>query len=300
MSERNRSSGFKVVTALVIAVIAILVLITAFDSGREYGKAIADNATNSRAYSSHAEQEIRGTCFKLHGPAQAECIRRVIEATNESQRAEKDLIAQTEMALWAFWMLIVTTVVAIITGFGVFYVWQTLRATREMVQDTRRMAIDAREIGEAQVRAYLSIESVIIKVFCNIDSTLSWIAILKIRNSGQSPARNVTISFDKSERVSRTHSEYIIWDLRPGEEREINPFIQGPIEGVNYRKPESDNFVINATISAIDVFNKPISIEQDYTGTVPRVSGDGVRLMRVYKNIFYKQAVWHTDAPQGE
>jgi hypothetical protein len=55
------------------------------------------------------------------------------------------------MARWALWMLIVTTGMAAITAFGVFFVWRTLLATQDMARDTRT-------IGEAQVRAYLSFE----------------------------------------------------------------------------------------------------------------------------------------------
>ncbi|WP_274789838.1 hypothetical protein [Roseovarius tolerans] len=199
MSDRDRGARFKVVTALAAAIIALLMTIGFFDSGRQYGEAIAKKSANSQTYSTNAEQEIRSTCLRLDGTAQAECIRRVVETANEHQRAEKDLVAQTEMALWAFWMLIVTALMAAITAVGVFYVWRTLLATQDMARETTR-------IGEAQVKAYLSVESV--KGILHTVEKDPFIEILiTVKNSGQSPALDVKVGVDGKVFARHNHKD---------------------------------------------------------------------------------------------
>lgn len=49
-------------------------------------------------------------------------------------------------------------IMAIFTIAAVILVWRTLFATQEMVRDTKQMAIDTREIGEAQTRAHCAIK----------------------------------------------------------------------------------------------------------------------------------------------
>ena len=63
-----------------------------------------------------------------------------------AKQSQYDLQAQQDMAAWAFGMLIVTIWLTVVTLFGVFFVWQTLRATQKMARETRT-------IGEAQVNA---------------------------------------------------------------------------------------------------------------------------------------------------
>lgn len=84
----------------------------------------------------------------------------------------------------AQWIMSFFTIAAVIL------VWRTLSATQEMVADTKQMAADTRDIGQAQVRAYLSIESAIISLMHGDKSP--YIKFV-VRNSGQSPARKVRI-----------------------------------------------------------------------------------------------------------
>jgi hypothetical protein len=124
-------------------------------------------------------------------------------------REENDLKAQREMADWAFGMLIASSIGVIITSLGVWFVRETLIATRRMIGEAAsatQAAHDAvsttREIGEAQVRAYLSVRRArffVEPMFLHIE--------LDITNSGQSPARSVqvsasvTIQFDYGDRT---------------------------------------------------------------------------------------------------
>lgn len=74
-------------------------------------------------------------------------------------------------------------IMAIFTVAVVVLVWKTLVATQDMATDQRR-------IGEAQVRAYLSI----VEFSFSFDETRSHPVIkIKVRNSGQSPARKIEV-----------------------------------------------------------------------------------------------------------
>jgi thiamine kinase-like enzyme len=131
----------------VIAVAFGLALLLAFGvAGYQLGKGIGElrgeGETKAQYYAEHTGYEIQRTCLGLDAVAQAECVERIVKASNEYQRAEYDLIAQSEMSTWAFWMLWVTLGMALVTTVGVYYVWRTLKATQD--------------IGVAQTRPWLS------------------------------------------------------------------------------------------------------------------------------------------------
>ena len=93
---------------------------------------------------------------------------------------------------YAQWAMSVLALVATATGIlGVIWIRQTLQATRE----TARAAVDAttaaREIGEAQVRAYLGVS----KISASIEGSLldaKIVVEVHVGNGGQTPARNLT------------------------------------------------------------------------------------------------------------
>ena len=98
-------------------------------------------------------------------------------------REERDLQAQGKMAEWAFWAVVAAFVSVFVTGIGVVLVAFTLEASRDAVTAANRTANEAKRIGEAQVRAYLSCEG----AKYTVDS--HWFSChVTIRNHGQSPA----------------------------------------------------------------------------------------------------------------
>lgn len=85
---------------------------------------------------------------------------------------------------WANWIGAVTGFAALLVSIRALYLLRgTLRATQDTVQVTR-------EIGQKQVRAYLSIQSFEIKVAFKINL----LGKITIKNTGASVARNVRIS----------------------------------------------------------------------------------------------------------
>jgi len=107
------------------------------------------------------------------------CVWREIKAERNEERAEYDLQAQQDMAVWALGMLFVSMFGLLATIVGVVYVALTLRETRR--------------IGEAQVRAYLSVESASYVAYPNLFEVT-----IVVKNSGNSPARQLKMLNDLS------------------------------------------------------------------------------------------------------
>lgn len=128
----------------------------------------------SARYAAEAEQQIEETCFAA-GTDTAKCIREVIEATHEHQRAEDGLNVQRDMANWAFGVLVLSVITLIVTAVGVWYVRNTLLVTRHL--------------GQVQVRAYLSCSSA---SYSAVSDVLGITVLLA--NTGQSPALGGTFS----------------------------------------------------------------------------------------------------------
>lgn len=254
----------------VTAVAAGLTLLIAFSLagyilGFGLGEQSGEHQANADTYAKHAQNEIDGTCADLNGPAHTECIIRVVEATNEHERAESDLNAQRDMARWAFLMLIVTVAMAIITAFGVFYVWRTLLATQKMAEETTR-------IGEAQVRAYLTIKDMTI----GFDDSLTCPQLqMTLANTGQSPARKIEIVLRFSffpavegamEDFPELPVKHVRWwfDDVPGNEKVTcipNVFSDVRVEGMNFgpHLERLSGIHLSVAIFSEDVFHKEIT-----------------------------------------
>lgn len=123
-------------------------------------------------------------------------------AYSDEYRSQKDLEAQQGMAFWAMLMFFITAT-------GVWLVAQTLVETREATRAAIKTADITRKIGEAQTRAYLSIEKIRIKYtkepgLRKVDEQFSratFDIVLRINNSGNSPANNIEMDFAIDERT---------------------------------------------------------------------------------------------------
>ncbi|MGK2740823.1 hypothetical protein ACSHT0_07990 [Tepidicaulis sp. LMO-SS28] len=120
------------------------------------------------------------------------------EAEKESIKC-RDLAAQENVAKW-------TLLTALLTGVGVYLIWRTLSYTAEAADFAARTLKEAekatkaanltvdetRRIGEAQVRAYLTIKEVSVSFErINIkENTLYMKITVSVKNSGASPARD--------------------------------------------------------------------------------------------------------------
>jgi len=94
-------------------------------------------------YQRRASQDITEACVGIADrPASFRaCIQKQIEAYDANQRGDEDLRAQQDMALWAFWSLLVSSGAVCTTILGIYYVKQTLEANKAAV-DQARLAVD--------------------------------------------------------------------------------------------------------------------------------------------------------------
>ncbi|MGV8834010.1 MAG: hypothetical protein ACOH2N_18735 [Devosia sp.] len=214
MSKRNRSRQFAVVTVVTGATIFTLVGFLIWDAAASYTSNSLQAERYSDRYSANTKQEISAAC---PAPASAECIVQIIEATHENQRAEADLNAQRDMAKWAFLLLIISTVGTLIGGFGLFWIRETLGATRKGNKINRR-------IGEAQVRAYLGVSDVE-GLWEGSDGPGRWAPSIyitaSITNGGVTPAKHVAVSYKlvrlgDTKVMDQVEDLFQIEDIMPG------------------------------------------------------------------------------------
>lgn len=201
MSGSDRGKGFAIVTAVLFTFVAIGFTVAIWRIASEHGAIVHEQGSNARNYAARAEQDIEDRCLLLDTVAKAKCISEIIQSTNEHQRAEKDLIAQTEMSLWAFWMVVISCFTVILTGVGVWFVFRTAQFTHKTLieaEKTTKAAIDTvdetRRIGESQTRAYIEFHSrEFIPVFSSEISSapIGFRFRITIKNSGQTPAHLV-------------------------------------------------------------------------------------------------------------
>lgn len=136
---------------------------------------------------------------------------------NEDQRKNPDesqwwgvarRLVSSEDTLAQWIMAFLSLAAVVVSGSALYWVNETLKATRQMAVDTRR-------IGEAQVRAYLTIEECYAipskdgeEIFFNLRCS--------VRNCGQSPARRLQASiFAENKKQS---AGYVLPDIAAGGE----------------------------------------------------------------------------------
>lgn len=183
MADRNRGRAH---TAVSVFTATALFLLWSFfiwelsENNTQYNK-YADHYASE--YAENAQKDLREACPSGDIRDLAECISRYLEAQRDDYRDEQDLKAQQKMADWALGMLIGSALTLAATGIGAYFVWLSLRITRVAISDDR-------EIGEAQVRAYITAgpESLIVNEYAPIAFNP-----IRVLNNGTSPARKVIV-----------------------------------------------------------------------------------------------------------
>lgn len=125
----------------------------------------------------------------------------------EEWRNEQDLAAQRDMANWAWWMLIATCASTVVTGVGIYFVAETLRANLAAVEEAAKAAQSAQrsvkvseDTAQRQLRAYINLESAHIVLGEKINVGL-YPATLDVifRNFGSTPAHDVEVFYEISQ-----------------------------------------------------------------------------------------------------
>lgn len=102
-----------------------------------------------------------------------------------------DLVAQTSMASAAWFMAAMAAISTIAGVITLVLILLTLREAKRSADAGDRVVEATLAVGKRQVRAYLAIENASIK-FDVSEATITFAA--QARNTGQSPAHNITIS----------------------------------------------------------------------------------------------------------
>lgn len=125
-------------------------------------------------------------------------IARALETANDrkpSSTDERNAKAQEKVADWTPWLFGVAGLEMLVTAAGVWLVYRTLvhtkraaDAARDAVDEARAATQATREVGKAQVRAYLTCEG------ANFAVERDWMVCRpRIKNYGNSPASNVRL-----------------------------------------------------------------------------------------------------------
>lgn len=158
------------------------------------------------------ESQIQQICASRTTVVDAiECMSEYTAPDEETKRANYDLQAQTDMAAWAFWMLIATFITTGITGLALLLLAYTLIHTRRAADSGEAMAREAERTRQAaiagnnnavlaaqksdeharrQLRAYINVQGA--EVIESNDPNFIRFSVT-FKNSGQTPAHNATI-----------------------------------------------------------------------------------------------------------
>ena len=115
---------------------------------------------------------------------QIKCVFDDIRTNQETKRAEYDLKAQQDMALFALAMAVFTFLGLIVLVLTLIEAFQAAKAAQSAADITR-------EIGEAQARAYLTITGGDFTIDNAVPSNVNFNIV--IHNSGNSPAENAEL-----------------------------------------------------------------------------------------------------------
>lgn len=125
------------------------------------------------AYSTSVEELSKAEFVPTAAPASSSDPK----PNRSEERAEEDLKAQRQMALWAFWMMVISLAGVTVGGFGLYFLKKTLDETRALGSLTD-------VISKSELRAEVVAEDV--KIYFTEDGYMAF--NYKIFNKGKLPA----------------------------------------------------------------------------------------------------------------
>jgi len=173
----------RLITSLGLHAISIYLLVgvglvvwSVYQSNRDAYRQAKDNDERSQH---QASRHIASECAVPGAPVDiiAECLAAEVGAYQKRQNTDKDLQAQQDMAYWAFMMFIASVASVIVSVGALVMLLRSLRQTEKAISTDR-------DVGHAQVRAYIAISPEGPMALPGQVPT----ATIKFKNSGQSPA----------------------------------------------------------------------------------------------------------------
>ena len=190
MSDRNwvNDLTFGCLAVAVFAVIATLcakIIILDYAEIHQVYASYQDNADEDKR---EAQERIERVCVNRSPADATRCVSDELHAYYSKQATQADLQAQKDMAIWAKYMFFASLVGIPIAILGLFYVRRTLHEARLTTAAALEGAEIARQIGQAQVRAYLNISGGRYEAYTPMIRFH-----LDIANLGNSPATNIRL-----------------------------------------------------------------------------------------------------------
>lgn len=198
--NRNRKVAFAL-AALFVLIVGIIGHIQLLQQQAQTD-ATARNAANHEAQL----DENLARCYTLPFDQQSICIRNSYDAYRTTERAEENLTAQQYIAKTGFWLWSIGAIQALVAVVGIYFIALTLDASKAAVAAANRTADEAKRIGEAQTRAYMSVEEIFVSIQKNDKGIINYGEFaptfeIKFSNTGNSPA----LSFSCDVRVFYVH-----------------------------------------------------------------------------------------------
>lgn len=173
---------------LSLTALALFCAILLFYGGVAIGSMSGYYSAQAEGYSSQyprdTEKRVEDCKTKTDVTDLRRCIAEVVKDSHESQRSEYDLQAQKEMSQWAWWLLVVSIGQIPIGIIGLFFLLKSI----SQAQEANGIAS---EIGQAQVRAYLTIENCKVVIMREGPPLMTF----SIANKGQSPSSGGNVDF---------------------------------------------------------------------------------------------------------
>lgn len=168
------------------------------------------NSENDRKI---ASQKIAQTCKLPNFIAFRKCVADHLETYYADQATNEDLQAQKDMALWAFWVVLVSVLTAFITLVGVWYVKNTLKATADAVTAANK----TNEIMLNEQRPIFVFEEVRFQKMASGGDISPFRAAAILKNVGKTPARvfDATLMVKKKSFETGEESDVWSWDKQP-------------------------------------------------------------------------------------
>lgn len=276
--------------------------------GSQIGEARGERNYHAANYERHAEEEIRERCFPLGGADQTECISDVVKATNEHQRSEDDLVAQLEMATWAFGMFLVSGIAAIITTVGVYFVWRTLDQTAKANESALKASSAAKVANELMQRSQRPWLTVSIRPCGDLRMSVKEAILpcsILIKNVGKVPATDIAVDlvaydvFDYSpvqpiwdarkKQLSDATSKGTSFVVLPNDTVEVKRGLRNDFRELPDSSDEGDDRSMHAFLGALVIVTYREFGEQEvwatpFMGMLKRDSPEGIFIPRNEKD----------------
>jgi hypothetical protein len=191
-----------------------------------------NRADTSYRYQQSAKESAESACVGTDPGAVFECVVEKAEAASQAEHDQRDLAAQ-QQAAWGSMLSSAWSLGALIaTALGLYWIKGTLDATRKGAEAAQGAVDETKRIGEAQTRAYLSVVGADFHVDRESRSHPNlpkFESVLHFKNSGATPAVNVSYYFSASVRPWKERDIFPDIDVVP-HHAYLSSIVPGPLE----------------------------------------------------------------------